>query len=52
MNLWENYKKVLQLNPNFPDAYNNIGTIYSMLGKFNDAKKYFSFKYSFYFSRS
>ena len=37
----ENYKKVIKINPNFSDAYNNIGTIYSILGKFNDAKEFY-----------
>ena len=37
----DNYKKVIKINPNFQHAYNNIGTIYSILGNFDESCKYF-----------
>ena len=35
------FKKLTDLDSNFPDAYNNIGANFSILGKIDEAEKYF-----------
>ena len=35
----EYYKKALEINPNFSDAWNNLGLVYMKLGNIEEAKK-------------
>ena len=35
------YEKAIDLNPNFADAYNNIGIVLLEMGQFDDAIKFY-----------
>jgi tetratricopeptide (TPR) repeat protein len=39
-NAEENYKKAIYLNPNRPETYNNIGSLYIETGKYDEAIPY------------